>query len=81
MQSLKILGDSSLLKQDDEIEMIDEIKIYDFVTMERRSPKHVVMRVISPREYSTFSGILYLIEKDNEGAIQLTQAKMSFWPW
>jgi hypothetical protein len=80
--SFEIVGDAPDVNPDDVIEVADEVSRYDIVAFDRPEAGRLVLRVVRPKSYATFSGTLYQIDRGEEkGTLQLRQLRMQFWPW
>jgi len=82
MTSFEIIGDTPDVKADDVIEVADEVSRYDIVAFDRPEAGRLVLRVVRPKNFATFNGTLYQIDRGGEeGTFQLRQLRMQFWPW
>ena len=78
---LEIIGESPELEGVLTVENEDAIARYAIVTLEKLEPGRLVMRVVPPQEYATFSGLMYQIDRGKlPGVTRLRQMKMAFFP-
>ena len=82
MPASAILGNPPPVGTNDVIEMVDEVARYDMVTFEPAGPGKTQVRVVKPKDFATFQGAMYQIDRgEEEGTFQLRQVTMQFWPW
>jgi hypothetical protein len=78
---LEIIGESPDLEGVLNVENEEAIARYAIVTLEKPEPGRLVMRTVPPREYATFSGLMYQIDRGKlPGVTRLRQMRMAFFP-
>lgn len=84
MPQFQIEGGAEIFDEVEEIDVHGEIARYSFVTAEKSAGDDtmVVIKAIDPKDLSTFEGLLFQIDIDeDEDLVILRQVQMVFWPW
>ena len=84
MPGLAINGEVPPLTGNERICIVDEIRRFDVVTIIQAEPDEYHIRVVKPKDYSNFTGIMYQVDTLDDGAegsMYLRQVIMKFWPF
>lgn len=78
---MQIVGEPFPMDPNDELTTNDDIRRYALVTFDRVAPQKLLMRLVDPQEYQSFTGLLYQVDRTPENALLLTQIRMTFAPF